>query len=82
MKLNYDSLGRDLYAKFKCTCLDPKWKDSEVAHLFHTTIRLCGYNDAYFFDEVNKEPKEIKCDCGKLFKVQWFRDGVEVIKQQ
>lgn len=79
MKLNYEfSGGNDLYAdKVECKCLDPKWKDSEVAHLFKTKISLSGYYDANFFDNVHKEPHEGKCQCGRKFTYQWFRDYVQ-----
>lgn len=81
MKLEYTALGNDLYCKFNCTCPEERWKDSPLRDIMKTTIRLTGYNDNYFFDEVNKEPKEVKCKCGNAYMVQWFRDGVE-IKQQ
>ena len=29
------------------------------------------------FDEVNKEPKQGECKCGRQYTVQWFRDGIE-----
>lgn len=69
--------GRDLHYKIQCTCPSERWKDTDVADLFKTTILLSGYADDYFFDAVNKDPKVIKCKCGKQYSVQWFRDGVE-----
>lgn len=77
MKKPYRSLGNDLYFDLQCTCPDKSWADSEVAHLFKTKIKLTGYNDHYFFHEVNKEPREGQCQCGRKFKYQWFPDGVE-----
>lgn len=77
MKKPYTSLGNDLYCDAgKCTCTDPKWKDSEVAHLFQTRIKLTGYYDNNFFNNVHKEPHKGKCHCGRGFEFQWFRDGV------
>lgn len=81
MKLPYEAYGNDLYCKFSCTCLDPKWENLEVAHLFNTKIRLWGYNDANFFENVNKEPRNIECTCGEVYSVRWFYDSVEVTKQ-
>jgi len=73
--------GRDLSFEIECTCADKKWADDKkIGHLFKTKVRLSGYADAYFFDQVNKEPKPISCDCGNAWMVQWFRDGVEVNK--
>jgi hypothetical protein len=42
-----------------------------------TTITLSGYADDYFFNGVNREPRTFKCKCNKIYKYQWFRDGVE-----
>jgi hypothetical protein len=76
--LSYESMGRDLYAeRVECTCPDPMFKDSTVSHLFKTKIRLSGYYDDNFFDNVNKEPINLSCNCGRKFKFQWFRDRVE-----
>jgi hypothetical protein len=79
MKLNYKYAGgRDLYAdKVECTCLDPHWKDTDVAHLFKRKISLSGYADDNFFDNVNKEPCHSACECGRKFRFQWFRSHVE-----
>lgn len=79
MKLKYECLGgRDLYADaVSCSCLDPEWKDTDVAHLFNTKIRLSGYYDSNFFDNVHKEPHEGACQCGRKFKFQWLRSHVE-----
>lgn len=77
MKLGYESFGRDLYAAaVECKCLDPKWKDTTVSHLFKRKIKLVGYYDDNFFDNVHKVAHSSKCDCGRGFVYQWFRDGV------
>jgi len=78
MKLGYESFGRDLYAAaVECVCLDPKWKDTDVSHLFKRKIKLSGYYDDNYFDNVHKHPHTSQCDCGRKFTYQWFRDGVE-----
>lgn len=77
MKQPYRSLGNDLYFDLECTCLDDKFKDSAVAHLFKTKIKLMGYSDYNFFYNVNKQPRTGQCKCGRKFQVQWFVDGVE-----
>lgn len=75
MKLEIDSLGRDLFAKIFCTCKKPA-KAGEYA--FSHQIRLTGYNDDYFFNVVNANPREGKCsNCGRAFKYQWKTDGVD-----
>lgn len=75
-KRQYDQLGNDLYCKVECNCLDPKWADTDVAHMFKRAIWLYGYADDNFFDRVNAKPLETKCECGRRLKYQWFRDGV------
>ena len=75
--------GRDLSFKLQCTCPDKSMAHREsVAHLFKTVIRLSGYADDNFFDNVNKEPRKISCECGRSWMVQWFRDGVVANKTQ
>ena len=78
MILKFEQLSNDLFTRFQCTCPDVAFKNSPVAGLMRTTIRLTGYNDSYFFTEVNKAPREIQCGCGKKYTIQWFPDGVEV----
>ena len=80
MKIPFFLLGDDLLAEFECTCFDLSYKDHPVFHsTFHTRVRLTGYADLNFFDNVNKSPRIIKCPCcNKEYSVQWFRDGVEV----
>jgi hypothetical protein len=69
--------GRDILFRFDCSCLH---KDEDLAKYNHKhSIKLWGYADDYFFDVVNKKPREEQCDqCGKRFQVQWFRDGIIV----
>jgi hypothetical protein len=70
--------GRDIYADFECVCPSDLFKDSPIAHIMKQRILLAGYNDDYFFDVVNKEPREHECKCGIKRLVQWTRDGVIV----
>lgn len=70
--------SRDLYAKFNCTCPAKRWKDSNISHIMKTEITLSGYNDDYFFNTVNKEPREHTCTCGKVYLFQWKEDGVHL----
>lgn len=46
-------------------------------HLFKRKIKLSGYYDDNYFDNVHKHPHTNQCDCGRKFTYQWFRDGVE-----
>ena len=80
MKLPISALGRDLFADFECTCPEPRYANDEVlSKYFNTKIKLSGYNDSYFFNEVNKEPRTVSCPtCNKKYQVQWLSDGVEV----
>lgn len=79
MQLSYECVGgRDIYAeKVECVCPHPLFIDSPVSHLMTNKIRLSGYDDDNFFDNVNKEPREGQCSCGRKFKFQWFRSHVE-----
>lgn len=74
LEINY--LGNDMFAQFKCTCPSPLFKDKpELADSIKKTIRLSGYNDDYYWNVVNKEPRELTCECGKKYRYQWI-DGV------
>ena len=65
-----------MYFDLKCTC--PYRSDNpELAKILKHTIKLSGYADDNFFDRVNSEPREGVCKCGRKYRVQWFRDGVE-----
>lgn len=70
--------GRDLVAEFECDCPNERYKDSPLAHLMKHRIKLYGYNDSNFFDNVNKEPQTLTCKCGRVYQYQWKRDGVKV----
>jgi hypothetical protein len=76
--LEFTQHRNDLHAEFKCTCPSAQFAGTSVAHIMKTRITLSGYNDAYFFDVVNAEPRVMSCDCGRKYSVQWKRDGVEV----
>lgn len=73
----FRALGRDLYFDLRCICPSPLFEDSDISHLMPHTVQLTGYADDNFFDSVNAEPREGKCRCGRPYRVQWFRDGVE-----
>ena len=73
----FRALSRDLYCDIECQCLDPAFADSGVAHLFKRKVKLIGYADDHFFDQVNAEPRELPCKCGRRLRYQWFRDRVE-----
>ena len=79
MKLNYKFVGgRDIYSdRVECICPSKNWIGTDVEHLMKTKITLPGYADEYFFDVVNKEKREVACECGRKFVYQWFRDCVE-----
>jgi hypothetical protein len=73
----YRSFGNDLYFDLQCNCPDKRFEDSAVSYLFKTVIKLTGYSDRNFFDNVNKEPRFGECECGRKFQYQWFVEGVE-----
>jgi hypothetical protein len=74
-RTQFDSLGRDLFAEIgECDCI--AFPDSVSLAHFKKKVWLTGYADDYFFDQVNAEPREIKCKCGAEFIYQWRRDGV------
>lgn len=68
------ALGRDLFADVECTCK----KELVPGVMVNNKIKLTGYNDSYFFDEVNKEPRECACKCGRILHYRWTPDGVSV----
>lgn len=80
MKLEIKHIaGNDLSVDFQCDCPHKSFVGTDIEHLMKHRIYLYGYNDNYFFNEVNNEPREFKCKCGKQYKQQWFRNGyVEV----
>ncbi len=74
----FRALSRDLFFNLQCTCPNPQFADGPIAYLMKTTVKLTGYCDDNFFDNVNAEPSEGKCRvCGRRYRVQWFRDGIE-----
>lgn len=76
--LNYTAFGNDLFAEFHCSCPAKEYKDTGLADIMKTKIKLSGYNDAYFFNDINKTPAIISCVCGKKYSTQWKRSGVSV----
>lgn len=73
--------GNDLAVDFQCTCPSDLFKGTEIEHLMKHRINLYGYNDNYFYNTVNAEPREFKCKCGKHYTQQWFSDGFVDIKE-
>lgn len=73
--------GRDLAVDFKCTCPSELFKGSKVEHLMKETIHLYGYNDANFWNNVNNEPRDFNCKCGKKYTQQWFANGYVEIRE-
>jgi hypothetical protein len=69
--------GRDLSCRIRCTCPDPMFADSSVAHLFTRSIRLSGYDDANFWTHVANQWRELSCVCGRVLEYQWTPHGVE-----
>lgn len=60
--------GRDLIAKYHCSCGE--------------THTLWGYNDAYYWDTVSAEPREIQLACGMTVFVQWFKNNRVIIDER
>jgi hypothetical protein len=83
MKIKFENIGgNDLGADFECTCPHKMFKDNEALRdIMKTRIYLFGYNDSYFFNMANKTPREFKCECGKKYTQQWFKDGYVEIKE-
>jgi hypothetical protein len=73
-------VGNDLATSFYCECPSELFKDSSISHLMKQKITLYGYNDNYFFNEVNKEMRIYTCKCGLQYKYRWTYDGVELEK--
>ncbi|EGL82069.1 hypothetical protein CathTA2_2432 [Caldalkalibacillus thermarum TA2.A1] len=76
--VEFKRLGNDLFADFQCQCPSPNFIGTDIEHLMKRKITLSGYADAYFFKVVNAEPNIFKCDCGRVYKYQWFPHGVEI----
>lgn len=51
----------DLIAKVPCLC-----------NQIHS---IWGYRDEFFWSAVNREPREIKLECGQMAWVRWLRTG-------
>lgn len=81
-KIKYRNIGgNDLAVDFYCSCPSPQFKDTPIADLMKKKIYLSGYSDNYFFEEVNKEPREFTCECGKKYSQQWKNDGYVYLKK-
>lgn len=82
MKLNINQIrGNDLSVDFECVCPSETFKGTPIEHLMKQRIYLTGYNDDYFFNTVNAEPRSFKCKCGKEYTQQWFRNGTCEIRE-
>lgn len=73
----FKQLSNDLFCDVDCQCLDPRFADSSVAHLFKRKLKLTGYADDHFFNNVNAQPREASCQCGRRLRYQWFTSHVE-----
>lgn len=71
-------LGNDLFVDIYCECPHKDYVGTPIAKIMKTKLTFSGYNDNYFFEEVNKEPKEMVCDCGRKYIYQWKRTGFEI----
>jgi hypothetical protein len=76
--LKFIQQRNDLYAEFNCECPSEKFIGSPIEHLMKQKITLSGYNDNYFYEVVNIEPRIYKCKCGRQYKYQWFPYGVKI----
>lgn len=78
MKLEIECIrDRDLVAKVPCTC--PHESAKLAALDIKHTLRLGGYDDDNFFKNVNANPRDGKCKCGRPYRFQWFDDGVDFV---
>lgn len=74
----FEHFSNDLYASLKCTCPFTT-TTGQTLEFVKNTIRLVGYCDSNFFDNVNREPQQQKCPhCGREFSFQWTREGVAI----
>jgi hypothetical protein len=78
MRLHYSQSRNDLHAEpVSCTCKGtPTWS-FKTADQYPHKIRLAGYDDANFWNNVNAAPREASCKCGRRYRYQWLPEGVE-----
>jgi len=70
-EFKYSQHRNDLHAKAWCPICHSNGD--------YNMMRLSGYNDRYFFDEVNKDFREWKCrHCDTDYEYKWARNGVEM----
>lgn len=81
-QLEFESHVNDLFATIQCECPSETFKGTAIEHLMKHKIRITGYNDNYFFDVVNKEPRILDCKCGRKYQYQWTRDCVNVLQME
>lgn len=73
--------GNDLSVDFQCECPNESFIGTSIGHLMKHRIYLYGYNDSYFLNTVNAEPRQFKCKCGKQYTQQWFAEGYVEVKE-
>jgi hypothetical protein len=69
--IDFDQHRNDLFAKFFC--------DACRKNGVYEPIKLTGYNDNNFFQNVNKDFRELNhAPCGTTYLFKWTPDGVIV----
>lgn len=76
----FTSHSNDLFCDVgKCRCPSPTFIGSDIEHLMKKRIKLTGYWDKNFFENVNKEKRKYECGgCNMKFDYQWKTDGVYI----
>jgi hypothetical protein len=74
-------MGNDLAVDFQCDCPHESFIGTDIENIMKHRIYLYGYNDSYFFNNVNAQPRSFKCKCGKEYTQQWFNDGYVEVKE-
>jgi hypothetical protein len=79
-EIDFTQHRNDLFCDVgRCKCSNPLFKGSNVEYLIKKKVKLTGYNDDNFFNNVNKDFKQYECnDCGAFFEYRWTPDFVIV----
>ena len=72
-EFDYRRMGNDLYVD--CSCPICSCDKGDGWH--YNRIKLSGYNDHYFFNEVNKDFRKYTCNkCDTEYEYRWTTEGV------
>ena len=76
--LEYRQIGNDIFCNLgECKCPSRLFIGSSIEHIMKESIKISGYYDDNFFDNVNKDIKKWECSkCDTVCNYRWTRDGV------